>query len=93
VDSTCPFCGAAVAHPAAGPAPARRLHRAVLLGAATMVAACGGSVDPPAPLYGGPPIDASQDAPTDAARDAALDTGPDAVMGAYGLPPLDAGKE
>lgn len=92
-DAACPFCGAAVSHPAPVPAgPPRRLHRAALLGAAAVAAACGGTVSQPvygAPAYGAVFVDSG----TDAAKDAAADDGPDAVMGAYGLPPMDAGKD
>ncbi len=97
-DAECPFCGSAVVHPpAVAPIP-RRLHRAALLGAATVVAACG-SAQPAygAPLYGGVFVDSGTDAgdagPADAATDAPADAGPDAVMGAYGLPPMDSGKD
>lgn len=100
-DAACPFCGTAVTHPpvVAASGPPRRLHRAALLGAAAVAAACGGSEVPQpaygAPLYGGVFVDSGADA-SDAgadAADAAKDATPDAVMGAYGLPPMDAGQE
>ncbi|CAN5692533.1 hypothetical protein BH09MYX1_BH09MYX1_67180 [soil metagenome] len=85
-DSTCPFCRAAVTHVTSAQIP-RRIHRAALLGAVAVAAACGGETI--TPVYGSPIVpDAGLDA-TDAARD----SGPDAVMGAYGLPPMDASAD
>ena len=94
-DAACPFCGATVVHPAPRAAsPPRRLHRAALLGAAAVAAACGSEVSQPvygAPAYGAIFVDSGTDAGKDAGPDA--HAAPDAVMGAYGLPPMDSGAD
>jgi len=68
-ESTCPFCGTAIAPIVAMALP--RVARIALVGlgvAALASTAC-------ATMYGGPSIDTSSDASNDAAYDAPIDTG------------------
>src|SRR5678815_602921 len=76
-EELCPFCGTTVA-PAAEGAGLPRVARIALLGAAAaaVATACSSS---PAPMYGGPPNDASNDGNT-------IDAVP-----FYGGPPIEAG--
>ncbi len=95
-ESSCPFCGAAVAVTPRGAAP--RVARIVLLGGAAAVAAACSSAQP---LYGAPAPDASsQDAAQNDASPGPMygavmpdagDAGPDAPATFYGGPPIDSG--
>ncbi len=111
-DPACPFCGDTQALATATPV-SRATRAALVFGATVLVAgssvACSstpttsdagaeaGSDATPAPLYGGPPVDAATDsAPVPPyglppPPDAGADVGP---VPPYGLPPpLDAGRD
>ena len=82
-DTTCPFCGASVAHSAESTTAPRLRRGLMLVGAAAITVGCGTSQA----LYGAPAP------PEDAAADGAKDAAPDGPIAAYGGPPLDGGKD
>lgn len=106
-DTTCPFCGASVAHSTESTTAPRLRRGLMLVGAAAITVGCGTSQA----LYGAPapPEDAAADGAKDAAADgpvaayggppidsgvdAAKDAAPDGPIAAYGGPPLDGGKD
>ena len=103
-DAACPFCRAAIAAlPVSGSPVSKHLSRAAMLvGAAAIGVACGGTSQP---VYGSPVVDSGVDGSDDARADgpvamyggppvdAGLDSAFDGPIAAYGGPPFDAGKQ